>query len=184
MLSDSRWRRIIKDRDGWHCANINKFPQLQHELFEINVHHIWPKKLGGTNLSSNGIVYCRACHAAEHPEYQQKFMSIFKLQTIAIFDLIKRIWGSKPNLKYYRLLKFLTGSLEFRGNQLKIIQSIVEGNKHVFAVMPTGSGKSILYQIPGLLDTKYPSLVISPLKALQFDQVRSLEKHWVPATRT
>lgn len=180
--SAGHWAKLVKKRDGLHCTNEAKFPNRHHELFELNAHHVFPKKLGGKFTLDNGITYCRACHAAEHPEYQQRFMVIFKKQIIAIKDLLSKIIGLKPELQYYRLLEFLTGSLSFRLIQKKIIKTIVEEKKHVLVVMPTGSGKSLLYQIPGLLNNSNPSLVISPLKALQLDQVGKLIKNWVPAT--
>jgi ATP-dependent DNA helicase RecQ len=61
---------------------------------------------------------------------------------------------------------------EFRSSQVEIIESIIEGN-NVVAVMPTGSGKSICYQIPALMSDRF-SIIISPLIALMKDQVDSL----------
>lgn len=182
----STWARLVKKRDGLHCVNETTFPNRKHEIFRLEAHHIFPKKLkeygGGKNILKNGVSYCQACHAAEHPEFQTNFIGVFKKQIIFIKDLLGRLVGMKPELQYYRLLEFLTGSLSFRLIQKKIIKTIVEKKKHVLAVMPTGSGKSILYQIPGLLNNFNPSLVISPLKALQLDQVGKLMKNWVPAT--
>jgi len=180
--SAGQWAKLVKKRDCLHCINETKFPKKDHTLFVLNAHHIFPKKLGGKYTLDNGIAYCRACHAAEHPEYQQHFMGVFKKQFVFIRDLLGKLIGMDPELQYYRLLEFLTGSLSFRLIQKKIIKTIVEKKKHVLAVMPTGSGKSILYQIPGLLNNFNPSLVISPLKALQLDQVGKLIKNWVPAT--
>ena len=62
----------------------------------------------------------------------------------------------------------------FRSGQLELIDEIVSG-KNVLAVLPTGAGKSICYQIPALISDNY-SIVISPLIALMKDQVDSLNK--------
>lgn len=68
---------------------------------------------------------------------------------------------------------------EFRGNQEAIINAVLEG-KDVLALLPTGGGKSICFQIPAL-QTEGVCLVISPLIALMKDQVNNLEKKGIPA---
>jgi len=66
------------------------------------------------------------------------------------------------------------GFKEFRTGQEEIIDNITSG-KSVLAVLPTGAGKSLCYQIPALIGENY-SIVISPLIALMKDQVDSLNK--------
>ncbi len=66
------------------------------------------------------------------------------------------------------------GYEEFRQNQLDIIESIIAG-ENVLAVLPTGAGKSLCYQIPALISNSF-SIVISPLIALMKDQVDALNK--------
>ncbi|NNG27403.1 MAG: RecQ family ATP-dependent DNA helicase, partial [Ignavibacteriaceae bacterium] len=60
----------------------------------------------------------------------------------------------------------------FRGGQQEIIDTILD-SKNVLAVLPTGAGKSLCYQIPALISDNF-SIVISPLIALMKDQVDSL----------
>jgi len=62
-----------------------------------------------------------------------------------------------------------------RTGQAEAVRSVLD--KHdTLAVLPTGSGKSAIYQIAGLL-TAGPTIVVSPLIALQQDQVEGIEKH-------
>ena len=71
-------------------------------------------------------------------------------------------------------LKKYFGFSAFRKNQLEIIDSILAGN-NILAVLPTGAGKSLCYQIPSLVSENF-SIIISPLIALMKDQVDSLNK--------
>ncbi len=64
------------------------------------------------------------------------------------------------------------GYKTFRQNQEEIIGAILNG-ENVLAVLPTGAGKSICYQIPSLISKNF-SIIISPLIALMKDQVDSL----------
>ncbi|HEX9252647.1 MAG TPA: ATP-dependent DNA helicase RecQ, partial [Ignavibacteriaceae bacterium] len=67
----------------------------------------------------------------------------------------------------------------YRLGQLEIIEEIISGG-NVLAVLPTGAGKSICYQIPALISENY-SIVVSPLIALMKDQVDSLNRSSVIA---
>jgi len=67
----------------------------------------------------------------------------------------------------------------FRGLQKEIVQSVLDG-KDTLALLPTGGGKSICYQVPALIMDGL-CLVISPLIALMKDQVANLEKRGIPA---
>jgi len=71
------------------------------------------------------------------------------------------------------ILKQTFGFDRFRGVQEKVIGRVLAGN-HSLAVMPTGAGKSLCYQLPALARSG-TALVISPLIALMHDQIRSAE---------
>ncbi|WP_420822152.1 DNA helicase RecQ [Sphingomonas crusticola] len=65
------------------------------------------------------------------------------------------------------------GYHDFRGRQAEVIDRVMAG-QNTLAVMPTGAGKSLTYQIPSLCRPG-TGLVISPLIALMHDQVRAAE---------
>ncbi len=83
------------------------------------------------------------------------------------------------NEQYYQILKQYWGYDEFRPLQLDIIASVGRGESSL-ALMPTGGGKSITFQVPAMaLDGI--CLVISPLVALMKDQVENLRKRGIKA---
>jgi ATP-dependent DNA helicase RecQ len=67
------------------------------------------------------------------------------------------------------ILEKTFGYQEFRNNQADIIQTLIDGDD-AFVLMPTGGGKSLCYQIPGLIRPGV-AVIISPLIALMQDQV-------------
>jgi len=71
------------------------------------------------------------------------------------------------------------GYNSFRPGQQEIINAILD-DKNVLAILPTGAGKSLCYQIPALASNQF-SIVISPLIALMKDQVDSLNENKVIA---
>src|SRR5687768_1130363 len=72
------------------------------------------------------------------------------------------------------------GFEDFREGQRDVIASILEG-KDAVVVMPTGSGKSLCYQLPAMI-LDGVTLVVSPLIALMKDQVDALHARGLPAT--
>lgn len=77
------------------------------------------------------------------------------------------------------ILKTYWGYPAFRPLQLEIIQSALEG-KDALALLPTGGGKSICFQVPALC-REGTCLVVSPLIALMKDQVHHLVERQIPA---
>ena len=68
---------------------------------------------------------------------------------------------------------------DFRSPQGEIAQAILSG-RDIIAVMPTGSGKSVCFQLPALMQSG-TTLVVSPLVALMENQVQELQEKRLPA---
>jgi ATP-dependent DNA helicase RecQ len=73
----------------------------------------------------------------------------------------------------HAILKQTFGFDSFREVQEQVVERVLDG-KHTLAVMPTGAGKSLCYQLPALVRNG-TALVISPLIALMHDQIRAAE---------
>ncbi len=78
------------------------------------------------------------------------------------------------------ILKRHFGFQSFRPHQREIVESLLAGDD-VLALLPTGGGKSLCYQLPAIANDGL-TVVVSPLIALMKDQVDSLEEVGVPAT--
>src|SRR4051812_11903670 len=73
-----------------------------------------------------------------------------------------------------RLLHKVFGIESLRDGQRRVIDSVLAG-RDTLAVMPTGSGKSLCYQLPARLMRKGLTVVVSPLISLMKDQAEKLE---------
>jgi ATP-dependent DNA helicase RecQ len=82
---------------------------------------------------------------------------------IAIHQILKKYWGYE----------------QFRPLQQEIIETVL-ANQDVLALLPTGGGKSICFQVPALASPGI-CLVVTPLIALMQDQVEQLKKRGIPA---
>ena len=88
--------------------------------------------------------------------------------------------GGVPSLSIARhVLRRTFGFQDFRPLQARVIEPVLAG-RDVLAVLPTGGGKSICFQVPALCAPGL-TIVVSPLVALMQDQVAALTKRGVPA---
>jgi superfamily II DNA helicase RecQ len=168
-------RTLILQRDEYRCRNCDSTAGA------LNVHHLWPKQFGIDHSPANLITLCRQCHAAYHPETQATFF-------LGVYQTLKRglmkLFGdpAEPEQKLTLALHLLVGDPQarFRSIQQQGIETVLRGGS-ALVVMPTGAGKSLCYQVPALLFPEH-TLVISPLKALMYDQTHGLIKSKVNAT--
>ena len=90
--------------------------------------------------------------------------------------------SASPSLADARAtLERVWGHPDFRGRQAEVVAEVLAG-RDVLAVLPTGGGKSVCYQIPAMLRSGL-GLVVSPLIALMTDQVEALKQQGVAAAR-
>ncbi|HPH19721.1 MAG TPA: ATP-dependent DNA helicase RecQ [Haliscomenobacter sp.] len=82
-------------------------------------------------------------------------------------------------MKPIDVLQQYWGHAQFRPQQEAIIQSVLDG-RDTLALLPTGGGKSVCFQVPALCQPGI-CIVISPLIALMKDQVQNLQKKGIPA---
>jgi ATP-dependent DNA helicase RecQ len=168
----SNIRHEILERDSFKCRECGSTENLE-------VHHIFPKQFKVDHAPQNLITLCRTCHATKTPETQASFFSkiilLFKQQT----DKILRLFNALPDERYQYVLNYLKIP-GFRPYQKQIIDHLMN-NRNVLVVMPTGSGKSLCYWLPGLLKANH-TLVISPLKSLMYDQTQKMMTSHINAT--
>ncbi len=88
--------------------------------------------------------------------------------------------GADIDTEMLETLRTVFGFQTFRPNQEDIIRCILNG-RDVFAVMPTGGGKSLCYQLPaGMMEGT--AVIISPLISLMKDQVDAALENGIPAS--
>lgn len=172
-----RARQIVLARDQHRCQQC----QEQCEKGEADVHHVIPRSLGGLDEPSNLITLCDGCHGAVHPNQQailsQGFLRRWALKLAFWLDKV----GEFPTeAEYLSAALAVLGVREFRGRQLEVVLAALKGQS-VLMVSPTGSGKTLCFQVPALL-TQGTTVVVAPLKALMADQVSSLQRKQIPAT--
>lgn len=177
---DAEWRRvtaIVRRRDGGKCFDCGEAcPRGVGD-----VHHRIPRSAGGGDEPANLILLCDGCHAARHPNLQvglaRRTMERWALRLAQWVDFDNHL--PDRSIHFGDVLRQL-GHDRFREGQLEAVLAALRGES-ILVVRPTGSGKSLCFQVPTLL-TPGTAFAIVPLKALMSDQVLGLHKALIPAT--
>jgi len=167
-------RGLVLERDGFACV-------VCGQKTELNVHHLAPRYAGGGDEGNNLVTLCTACHAARHMTLQASLSWrtierwAHKIARWVDFDKVlpQEEINFGPILRLFRLDRFKPG-------QLDIVLAALRGES-VLYISPTGSGKSLCFQIPALCRPNV-ELIFSPLKSLMLDQTRKLQELGIPAT--
>lgn len=115
-----------------------------------------------------------------YPKFYSNFFAIFTpVSRIVLFFKEYVLFLYKTDQMIKEILKQYWGYDEFRPMQEDIIKSAMEG-RDTLALMPTGGGKSICFQVPALARDGI-CLVVSPLIALIKDQVQNLNERGIKA---
>jgi ATP-dependent DNA helicase RecQ len=169
-------KTIVKIRDGFKCVSCQA-------SIDIEVHHIIPRNRGGPDKINNLITLCRKCHAQQHPYLSHLFIGSLPAERTDYLGRFKHFLKKKLHLidTYEKYINFFTQgkSTHLREGQKEVIDAIIKG-KNILAIRPTGSGKSVIFQIPTLMKDII-TIVITPLKALMVDQVYNLRQKGIPA---
>jgi ATP-dependent DNA helicase RecQ len=169
-------RQTVLKRDGYQCVR-----QLPDCTTHLHVHHVLPRHSGGDHHLSNLVTLCDRCHASRHLLMQASLARRFlEAASTWLQGLRHTFLGGTSAVNLYPLLRLLTGRSDFMEGQQEAIRAVLAGHD-LLVIRPTGSGKSVIYQLPALLSAR-PSLVISPLKALMLDQVQALWQQGIPAS--
>lgn len=169
-------RRVVHARDGYRCTSCGCDVGR-----DADVHHLLPRSMGGTDELANLVTLCDGCHAAHHPMLAGG-LARRVIERWAV--RLARLFGGAHQLdeatEYLGPALRLLGVERFREGQLAVVQAALQG-KSVLVVRPTGSGKTLCFQLPAILRAG-PTVVVSPLKALMSEQVATLLRKKVPAS--
>jgi ATP-dependent DNA helicase RecQ len=127
------------------------------------------------------ITLCDGCHASFHPKLAgglaRRWLEKAAVSLARLLDLRGHVRNSAfdfgPALRLFGIPKFREG-------QLPIILAALSG-KSILVVSPTGSGKTLCFQLPAVLSPGL-ALVVSPLKALMTEQTSTLLRRKIPST--
>lgn len=165
---EAHWQEVrstVLERDGYACCECGRVPVRS----ELDVHHILPRSLGGADSVANCKTLCDSCHAKRHPQFQVglagRFLRRWALRLTTLVDRSKNLPAATKALDYGLAI---FGIKRFRDGQLDAVLTAMRGES-VLVVRPTGSGKSLCFQLPAVLSGGSMSIVISPLKALMTD---------------
>lgn len=177
MLQWQAVRQKVLRRDNFRCVSCG----VELRSVEADIHHLLPRSIGGTNELSNLVTLCDGCHAAHHPTLQGGLARrVLERWAVRLARWLDHEGGGVEHTETFGPALRLFGVDRFRQGQLPIVLAALSG-KSILVVSPTGSGKTLCFQLPALLRSGV-SVVVSPLKTLMIDQVSALLRKKIPAT--
>jgi ATP-dependent DNA helicase RecQ len=179
MVEVDTWpaaRRAALLRDQYRCQKCGA-----SDRSELDVHHRMPRSIQIDHSPANLVTLCDGCHAAIHLNLQvglaKRTIQRWSVRLARALDFHNEL--PDTDLNFGPWLQLL-GKSRLRDGQLPIILAVLRGD-NVLAIRPTGSGKSLCFQVPILMQPGC-GLVIEPLKTLMKDQVQGLHDLQLPAT--
>ena len=170
-------RRRVLQRDGYRCAGCDGDLKVDG----AHVHHLLPRAAGGPDEPSNLTSLCPMCHAAVHPHLGASLARrLLQRAAVRLAEWLDREGRLARETRHFGPALRIFGLESFRPTQIDVVEAALLG-RSLLLISPTGSGKSLAFQIPAIL-TPGLCVVISPLKALMSDQVSSLLRKRIPAT--
>lgn len=170
-------RAAVLERDRHRCVGCGHACSGS----EAHVHHLIPRSAGGKDDPGNLITLCASCHAAHHPNLQvglaRRSIVRWAAKLAHILDRSREIGSLDESLE---VVLRLLGITRLRPTQLDVILAALRGESVLF-VSATGSGKTLCFQVPVLLEGG-SAYVISPLKALMREQIADLQRKKIPGT--
>ncbi|WP_282122166.1 DEAD/DEAH box helicase [Algibacter mikhailovii] len=135
-------------------SRLNDFPEL-HKSWKASIRHfkIWNNNEAYENAVKEADVHIQSTKPIKEIPYD--------LETIK--DILKQV--------------FLDNKYDWRANQIPYLDLILKGEQDQLVTLPTGGGKSLLFQAPALFKSTFTNkltIVVTPLKALMEDQVDAL----------
>jgi ATP-dependent DNA helicase RecQ len=171
-------RQVVLARDNWTCVECGEQPPQE----ELDVHHLVPRAAGGRDVAGNCVVLCDGCHAGRHPNLQvglaRRTIESWALRLARWLDVRRELPAETQALDAGL---HLFGVDRFREGQLEAVLAALKGES-LLVVRPTGSGKSLCYQMPAILKGQPASYVVAPTKALMVDQAMGLHRRKLPGT--
>lgn len=179
-MSANSWsstREQVLQRDGYRCVSCSS----PLKSSDADIHHLLPRSMGGNDELANLVTLCDGCHATHHPTLAgglaRRAIERWAIQLAKWLDregiVTEAVGNFGPALRLFGLARF-------RHGQLPIVVAALAG-KSILVVSPTGSGKTLCFQLPAVLRAGV-AIVVSPLKALMSEQVSDLLGNKIPAT--
>jgi ATP-dependent DNA helicase RecQ len=170
-------REAVLRRDSYRCLECG----TPCRAAEADVHHLLPRSAEGTDEPSNLVTLCDGCHAAHHPKLAGRLARrVLEKWAIRLALWLDRHGAISEASRDFGAALRLFGLERFRDGQLPVVEAALCGES-VLVVSPTGFGKTLCFQLPGILRPGV-SVVVSPLKALMGEQVSALLRRKIPST--